>query len=65
MEFKTHEEFFKNVGNHYIHPTSYGEEYWHPSIEEMYQHFKARLMKEIHADSPGGILVERDNGHDG
>ena len=51
-KFDSHEQFFERVGEHYVHPTLYGECIWPVSIEEMYQHFKARLLSEIAVESP-------------
>lgn len=45
-QFSTHKEFFEKVGNDYLHPTYYGENYHSFTIEEMYQHFKARFIDE-------------------
>ena len=52
MEFDNHEQFFERVGKSYVYPTLYGECIWPVSIEEMYQHFKARLLSEIAVVSP-------------
>ena len=52
MEFKSHEKFFERVGESYIEPIRWGECLWPVSVEEMYQHFKARLLTEIAVESP-------------
>jgi hypothetical protein len=57
MEFKTYESFFERTGDSYIEPIRWGECLWPVSVEEMYQHFKARLISEIAAESPE--LLER------
>jgi hypothetical protein len=49
MKFENHQEFFKCVGDHGLHPTSFGEGIYSISVEEMYQHFKARLFAELMA----------------
>ena len=49
--YKTQEEFFKNVGDDYIEPTYYGESHNPITVEEMYQHFKERLISELRVDS--------------
>lgn len=51
-EFSTHELFFERVGGDYLHPTCYGESIWHVTVEEMYQHFKKRLITELAVSSP-------------
>lgn len=45
-QFKDHEEFFGTVGDQYLQPTQFGECFWPITVEEMYQHFKARLDAE-------------------
>lgn len=44
-EFKTHEEFFSAVA-------ARGEGEINISLEELYQHFKARLVTEVYAVTP-------------
>lgn len=46
QEYETHEDFFKNVGDTYLHPSFYDINF--PiTVEEMYQHFKSRMMEEL------------------
>jgi hypothetical protein len=52
LEYETHQEFFDRVGDNWIHPRVYGESLWPVTVEEMYQHFKARLMDETAIDAP-------------
>jgi hypothetical protein len=54
LEFKTHEDFFQAVGDCYLHPMTFGESPNPVSVEEMYQHFKARMLDEAQdsVDSP-------------
>lgn len=42
----TYEEFFAVNGDSLLHPTLNGEAINSITIEEMYQHFKARLLAE-------------------
>lgn len=51
MKQITHQKFFEEFGDTYLHPTSYGESFRPLAIEEMYQQFKARLLYEVKADS--------------
>jgi predicted RNA-binding Zn-ribbon protein involved in translation (DUF1610 family) len=44
MEWKNHEEFFNNFSDNHIKITSWVD--WSISVEEMYQHFKARMENE-------------------
>ena len=46
--FKDYEEFFRLVGDKYLFPTSYGENIFDFSIEELYQHIKARLQNDYY-----------------
>ena len=59
MIHENHKQFFERAGHHFLYPESGGECIYSVSVEEMYKHFKARLMAELHADRPGGFLVER------
>ncbi len=47
MDYKDYTEFFAKIGDQYLHPTAYGESFYHFTIEEMYQHFKERMMTEL------------------
>jgi hypothetical protein len=46
-DFKDFSDFFEKVGDNYLHPTQYGEIVWPISVEELYQHFKSRILCEI------------------
>lgn len=46
-EHGTYQEFFRRTGNNWLHPKSYGEAIWPVTVEEMYQHFKARMLDEM------------------
>lgn len=48
--FDTHEEFFEKIGEDYFSPTAYGESIYSITVEELYQHFRDRMMKEINAE---------------
>ena len=65
MEYKTHQEFFDKCGDQWLHPKQYGECIYSCTVEEMYQHFKARLAEELVVDAPDlrvmGRLVEMPN----
>ena len=65
MKYENHKEFFERAGDDCIHPKSFGECYWPVTVEEMYQHFKARLMEETAIDAPDlrvmGKLVDMPN----
>ncbi len=52
LYFESHEEFFAKIGDSYLHPTSCGDNIYSTSVEEMYQHFKARLVEELMVKSP-------------
>lgn len=45
-EFENHEEFFEHMGETVVR-TKFYETDCHISVEEMYQHFKARLISEV------------------
>ena len=45
--YSDHKEFFDKCGDQWIHPTSYGECFYPVTIEEMYAHFKSRLISEV------------------
>ena len=49
-EFKDYREFFEKNGDAYIKPVKFGECIFPVTVEEMYQHFKARMWDEIEAD---------------
>ena len=51
-KYETHQEFFDKAGNDWLHPLSFGECYWPVTVEEMYQHFKARMMEETAIAAP-------------
>ena len=57
MEFNDHEEFFRSCGDYHLE-TSYFECERSFSVDEMYEHFKARLMEELKANSINGKLYE-------
>lgn len=42
-DWNNEQEFFEKAGDQWLHPMQYGECFWPVTIEEMYQHFKARL----------------------
>lgn len=50
MEFDNHEEFFGICGQCEIN--FHREPDWPVTIEEMYQHFKARMIEEVRVKSP-------------
>lgn len=56
QRFNNHKDFFSYCGRHYLHPKIYGECFNPVSVEEMYQHFKARMIEELEieqdVDSP-------------
>jgi hypothetical protein len=47
MEFESHEQFFDYAGDHFIQPRSRGECYFPVTVEELYRHFKARMLYEL------------------
>lgn len=47
MTFKNYDEFFESVGDHDLHPKYWGECHYPVAVEELYQHFKARLLREM------------------
>lgn len=42
IKYENHEEFFKNLGDRWV---------GHVTVEEMYQHFKSRLVTEVAVNS--------------
>lgn len=52
MKFDSQEEFFEHVGDMFIEPKQFGECLWPVTVEELYQHFKARLIAELHVIPP-------------
>jgi hypothetical protein len=67
QKFDNHGEFFDSMGETALTPTYYGEEARSFSIEEMYQHFKARLQEETAAPSlrdhfAAHVVIEPDLG---
>lgn len=52
MDFKDHKDFFNTIGSQYLHPSQWGESIFPVSVEEMYLHFKARLMEELIVSLP-------------
>jgi len=50
MQFKNHNEFFEYTGDYHIKAITYGVDCSF-EVEEMYQHFKARLLEELAATS--------------
>jgi len=46
-EYKSQEDFFDKVGEHALYPKFYGDCLWPVSVEEMYKHFKERLIEEL------------------
>ena len=46
-EYKNYGEFFEECGDQYLHPKSFGENFYRVTVEEMYQHFKERLTVEV------------------
>lgn len=50
MEHETYHKFFECCGDHWIHPKVYGECIFACTVEEMYQHFKARMVDELNID---------------
>ena len=51
MEFETQEEFFAECGGRWLRPYLYGECLFPVTVEEMYQHFKVRLIQELRVKS--------------
>ena len=47
MEFETQDEFFKVCGERWLRPYLFGECLYPITVEEMYQHFKARMIQEL------------------
>lgn len=47
MEYIDYKDFFDHAGEHYVHPKTYGESLYPVTVEELYQHFKTRLINEI------------------
>lgn len=56
-EYETHQEFFEKAGDQWLHPMQYGECFYAVTVEEMYQHFKARLMEETEIDAPASAAT--------
>ena len=50
--YKDYNDFFEKCGDQWLHPTQFGECIYPMTVEEMYQHFKTRLLSEIAVESP-------------
>ena len=46
-DYKNQVEFFEKCGDDYLQPKSFGECIYPVTVEEMYQHFKSRLIDEL------------------
>jgi hypothetical protein len=46
-KFKDHEEFFRRAGDHYVKVSLYGDSFVDFTVEDLYQNFKRRIVKEI------------------
>lgn len=46
MRFKSHKEFFDSVGEERVQTRFYCESRAEVTVEELYQHFKARFIEE-------------------
>lgn len=61
---KNYDQFFAKAGESVLHTNSYGESIYSVSVEELYQHFKKRMMEELSVDVAEqtycGKLVELD-----
>lgn len=47
MEYKGHKEFFDTVGDCFLRPEIFSCT-WSVTVEETYQHFKTRMLDELH-----------------
>lgn len=65
MRYEDHQEFFAKCGDKWLQPKEFGECLFPVKVEEMYQHFKARLKVELAVDAPDlramGVLVDATN----
>ena len=57
QNFKDHIEFFETCGEQYLHPKQYGECIFPCTIEEVYIHFRNRIITEIETEH--GDLIQR------
>ena len=57
--YKDQVEFFERCGDQYIHPKSYGECTYSVTVEEMYQHFKSRMMidLQVRGSAYSGVVI--------
>lgn len=44
--FETYKDMFEVIGDNLIYPQAWGECLWPITIEELYQHFRDRLLNE-------------------
>ncbi len=59
MKFQDHKEFFDGVGDESISTEYHCEESSSFTVEEMYQHFKARMIEEsAPVENKGMVLVD-------
>ena len=45
--YKDYNDFFEKCGDQWLHPTQFGECIYPMTVEEMYQHFKSRIIAEL------------------
>ncbi len=57
QEFKSYTEFFKNCGDNYLHPKQFNECIFPCTIEEIYIHFRNRMITELETEH--GDLIQR------
>ena len=51
-DFKDYTDFFDKCGDDWLHPRQYGGCIWPVTVEEMYQHFKDRMVAELNEKAP-------------
>jgi hypothetical protein len=50
QEYETYDDFFKQAGEAYVRINIYGTDY-SIRLEEMYEHFKTRMIEELNISS--------------
>lgn len=49
-QFENYDDFFYKCGDAFVHPKNYGECIWPVSVEELFYHFKTRLIEELETE---------------
>jgi hypothetical protein len=58
VEYEDYKEFFKHCGDYHLEARYFECEQGF-SVDEMYEHFKARLIEELRANKLNGKLYEK------